>query len=198
MHPPPKYLERISEFQYQRYDAQPVTAGNNHPEPGAILNDQISAPPPTATVFNVRLHGITPPEYSFRPAPAHDDSILVAVADLEAPLPPMRMDAPPSDYDNAKACFVCWDAPPDAVLLECGHSGLCVACAERLWQRGRGCPLCRAGFAGVVRIVDAEAAVVRTARRPGAPERKQPRGSPRARGGRVPGEEGGWTEGRLQ
>jgi hypothetical protein len=79
------------------------------------------------------------------------------------------MDAPPDDYDDDKPCFVCLDAAPEAVLLECGHGGLCVACAERLWQRERRCPLCRAGFAGVMRIVGAEAGVVRKAR-PGAHE----------------------------
>ena len=71
-----------------------------------------------------------------------------------------RQVVPQEEFEQGKSCFVCLDSAPNAILLECGHGGLCVACAERLWQRGRRCPLCRAGFAGVVRIVDADAAVV--------------------------------------
>ncbi len=45
------------------------------------------------------------------------------------------------------------EGPADAVLLECGHSGLCVECATVLWDQARRCPLCRQGFAAVMRIV---------------------------------------------
>ena len=43
--------------------------------------------------------------------------------------------------------------------LPCLCSGLCGDCAERLWASGpagRRCPLCRSGFAGVMRIVEEE------------------------------------------
>jgi hypothetical protein len=72
--------------------------------------------------------------------------------------------APPDQLEQGKACFVCLDGPPNAVLLECGHGGLCAACAERLWQGRRSCPLCRAGFAGVVRIVGVERSTVQAHR----------------------------------
>ncbi len=144
---------------------RPLIAGNNHPKthgPRTIFSNQLRMLPPTATVFIARLHGVTHSEYSSRAAPSRNDSALFSTVDQEAQRPPSHTDAPPDDYDNSKACFVCWDASPDAVLLECGHSGLCVACAERLLQRERRCPLCRMGFTGVVRIVCADAAVVRT------------------------------------
>ena len=44
---------------------------------------------------------------------------------------------------------------PDAVLIECGHGGLCTVCAGHLWREDptrRRCPLCRQFFAGVVQI----------------------------------------------
>jgi hypothetical protein len=152
MNPPPKFLKRISEFQYQRYKRRSFVAGSDlHSK----FRNQLSTPQFTATVFNVRQYGMTPPGNSSRSSSPQSDPRL------ECPL--ICMLAPPSDYDNDQACLVCWVAPPDAVLLECGHGGLCVACAERLWQGGRRCPLCRASFAGVVRIVDADAAVVRRA-----------------------------------
>ena len=62
------------------------------------------------------------------------------------------------------ACLVCMERPPDAVLLECGHGGVCVACAEVLWRQGRRCPLCRARFCGVVRILRGESDTVRGSR----------------------------------
>ncbi len=163
MHPSPKFLKRISEFQYQRYGVRPFIAGSNiYPKPCAMFSNQLSTPQLTATVFNVRQYGMTHPGDSSPASSPHDDPTPEC--------PPICMVTPPSDYDNDKACLVCWDAPPDAVLLECGHGGLCVACAERLWQGGRRCPLCRASFAGVVRIVDADAAVVRRPCCPGAPQ----------------------------
>ncbi len=55
--------------------------------------------------------------------------------------------------DTSSTCFVCVERPADAVLLECGHSGLCVECANVLWDQGRRCPLCRRGFAAIMRIV---------------------------------------------
>ena len=63
-------------------------------------------------------------------------------------------------------CIVCMDRPADAVLLECGHSGLCVECATVLWDQARRCPLCRRGFAAVMRIVTV-ARETRTVRLPG-------------------------------
>jgi hypothetical protein len=58
------------------------------------------------------------------------------------------------------ACIVCMERPLDAVLLECGHSGLCVECATVLWDQARRCPLCRRGFAAIMRIVARETRMV--------------------------------------
>ena len=51
-------------------------------------------------------------------------------------------------------CIVCMERPPNTILLECGHSGVCEACATRLWGSGRRCPLCRELFAAVMRVVE--------------------------------------------
>ena len=32
-----------------------------------------------------------------------------------------------------ETCFVCLDGQREAILLECGHGGLCVQCAKALW-----------------------------------------------------------------
>ena len=65
----------------------------------------------------------------------------------------------PLDSGSPEPCYLCMDHAADAVLMECGHGGLCAACAAVLWQRGtlapggRQCPLCRQHFVGVLHIV---------------------------------------------
>ena len=67
----------------------------------------------------------------------------------------------PEDINN---CMVCLERPSNAILLECGHSGLCVDCATVLWAQARRCPLCRQGFAGVMRIISRDGYSVRCLR----------------------------------
>lgn len=50
-------------------------------------------------------------------------------------------------------CAICFTGPRDAVLLECGHGGICYSCARRcLRKKGRECPMCRAPVDQVVQI----------------------------------------------
>ena len=65
-----------------------------------------------------------------------------------------------SETDDESKCFVCWGREWDAILLECGHSGLCVECAVKLWDETRRCPLCRQSFTAVMRVVSSSAAEV--------------------------------------
>ena len=60
-------------------------------------------------------------------------------------------------------CMVCWERAPDCILLECGHCGLCVQCADQLWKQTRRCPLCRGSFAAVMQIVSCDASTVSAA-----------------------------------
>ena len=57
-----------------------------------------------------------------------------------------------SDLDD-DVCAICFTGPRDAVLLECGHGGICFACAKRcMRKKGRECPMCRAPVEQVVQI----------------------------------------------
>ena len=61
--------------------------------------------------------------------------------------------------EEDKSCIVCLDRERNALLLECGHGGLCVPCADALWRSGpafRNCPMCREVFTGVMKIVGEE------------------------------------------
>ena len=42
-------------------------------------------------------------------------------------------------------CFICCEASATVVMLNCGHSGLCLACAEHLYlEKALKCSFCRA------------------------------------------------------
>mmetsp|Transcript_6941 Transcript_6941/g.12348 ORF Transcript_6941/g.12348 Transcript_6941/m.12348 type:complete len:581 (-) Transcript_6941:8-1750(-) len=57
-------------------------------------------------------------------------------------------------------CFVCYDNAPDAILMECGHAGICITCATSIFDDPRrpatrqraSCPICRAAITSVLRI----------------------------------------------
>eukprot|EP00826_Nyctotherus_ovalis_P039956 TRINITY_DN3882_c0_g1_i1.p2 TRINITY_DN3882_c0_g1~~TRINITY_DN3882_c0_g1_i1.p2 ORF type:complete len:160 (+),score=46.59 TRINITY_DN3882_c0_g1_i1:1573-2052(+) len=49
-------------------------------------------------------------------------------------------------------CTLCFDGAPDAVLLECGHGGICFSCGKKLHAGKEKCPLCREPIVLVVRI----------------------------------------------
>jgi len=50
-------------------------------------------------------------------------------------------------------CWICFDGPRDAVLLECGHGGMCASCAKRVLRRkGRFCPMCRQPVVQMVQL----------------------------------------------
>ena len=74
--------------------------------------------------------------------------------------------SPSIEDEEPQLCIVCWHSPRDAVLLECGHGGLCVACAQRLFWRQRRCPLCRARIGHVARILSELSGRVRSDRTP--------------------------------
>ncbi|KAG0470872.1 hypothetical protein HPP92_017572 [Vanilla planifolia] len=49
------------------------------------------------------------------------------------------------------ACYICSEAPVDAVLYRCGHMCTCFNCAQDLqWSSGR-CPICYSMIIDVVR-----------------------------------------------
>jgi len=56
--------------------------------------------------------------------------------------------------ESEQLCFICYSEAPDTVLLECGHAGICAACALHLLERrpGAQCPICRSVVAMVVRL----------------------------------------------
>lgn len=55
---------------------------------------------------------------------------------------------------EANQCWVCFEGPAEAVLLQCGHAGLCLECAENLWRTRASCPMCRQTIELIARLGD--------------------------------------------
>ena len=106
------------------------------------------------------------------PAPAQAEDTAAAAA-------PSRPPTAPPQPQPSEACGVCAAAPCDAVLLECGHAGLCLPCALRLHTGRRWlCPWCRAPVAQAVRLAEplAPGAVVRVLPLPSVEAAARPQG----------------------
>ena len=82
-----------------------------------------------------------------------DDDLEVA----EAPAP-----------SPSHLCYVCCVARKNAVIMECGHGGICFECGKSLASRHpRNCPICRAPISAVLRV---------ERREPGSPHVFSPEG----------------------
>jgi hypothetical protein len=55
--------------------------------------------------------------------------------------------------ESEQLCFICYSEYPDAILLECGHAGVCKDCASRLLDRvDPRCPVCRTFISQIAKI----------------------------------------------
>eukprot|EP01015_Nassula_variabilis_P027453 TRINITY_DN5629_c0_g1_i1.p1 TRINITY_DN5629_c0_g1~~TRINITY_DN5629_c0_g1_i1.p1 ORF type:complete len:113 (-),score=33.88 TRINITY_DN5629_c0_g1_i1:10-348(-) len=53
---------------------------------------------------------------------------------------------------SVNACLVCYDSEPNAVLLNCGHGGICFECAQEVCMKRNECHLCRNPIAQILKI----------------------------------------------
>jgi len=60
-----------------------------------------------------------------------------------------KMDPPENEKEE---CIVCYTNNPDAVLMPCGHGGICYDCALSVWENDVGCYLCRMEITEVYQI----------------------------------------------
>ena len=79
-----------------------------------------------------------------------------AASDDAPPADPPAGDPPAdaeTDLGEGEVCWICVSGPRDAVLLECGHGGICHSCAERCARkRPPLCPMCRQRISCIVRL----------------------------------------------
>ena len=55
--------------------------------------------------------------------------------------------------EGEDSCFVCTENMPNARFTPCSHSGLCCACAYKIFQLTKTCPLCRGKVTSFQRVL---------------------------------------------
>eukprot|EP01017_Pseudomicrothorax_dubius_P040609 TRINITY_DN6379_c0_g1_i2.p1 TRINITY_DN6379_c0_g1~~TRINITY_DN6379_c0_g1_i2.p1 ORF type:complete len:646 (-),score=113.34 TRINITY_DN6379_c0_g1_i2:128-2065(-) len=62
-------------------------------------------------------------------------------------------EAPNNPADQSVAnCLVCFEKAPDAVVMNCGHGGLCYECAVDIWEKAEDCYLCRKPVVQILQV----------------------------------------------
>lgn len=96
-----------------------------------------------------------------------DDCSLDSVDTMENSVNEEEKDADQKEGDDlemqrrANTCYVCFTEDHDAVLLECGHGGVCFACARSLATRHpRTCPICRMPITAFLKVKKTEGNIV--------------------------------------
>jgi len=84
----------------------------------------------------------------------HQSSEAVSWKDVSGSILSARGSSHNEIVETDQVCFICFENPPDAVLLECGHAGVCVECALGLMHRQAAsqCSICRAYITNVVKL----------------------------------------------
>jgi hypothetical protein len=144
----------------------PDLRGEIAPSPRRLPPSTKAARRGKLSLVSTQTHGLQdfvvipgPASFAEKSAHAAHMSSTPGTAELDVPEPPAAQ----------QPCYLCMDRRPVAVLVECGHGGLCAACAMALWCRSaaapkeRRCPLCRQPFVGVMIIVSEAHGKVRPA-----------------------------------
>ena len=53
---------------------------------------------------------------------------------------------------QTQQCLVCCERPSKAVLLPCGHGGICMKCSELIKKKSNKCHICRVKIEHVVEV----------------------------------------------
>ncbi|CAD8094910.1 unnamed protein product [Paramecium sonneborni] len=61
---------------------------------------------------------------------------------------------------NSK-CIICCEKPSNAVLMNCGHGGICYQCAIQMAQKSKECFLCRQNIQEIYEIAEKDASMLK-------------------------------------
>ena len=72
-------------------------------------------------------------------------------------LRPQQIEAEPpavamSPATTSIQCYICMEHVATAMLVDCGHAGLCMDCGKRLLASSKTCPLCRCRITRVMQV----------------------------------------------
>ena len=96
------------------------------------------------------------PANPFQYQEAGDENKVMSVSNLEI--------ATNRTQTLTGACLVCYDSPRNAVIMPCGHGGVCYQCAVQMWKSSGMCHLCRITIEAVCEVAiarEGEAQVVK-------------------------------------
>jgi len=62
--------------------------------------------------------------------------------------------SPSSTAQDEENCIICMAYKKDHVLVPCGHGGFCVACATRVQEVYKFCPICRVSVQSILKVHD--------------------------------------------
>jgi len=113
----------------------------------SVLVEALAAP----TRLLMKSESLYQREHKVAPAPEHPEK------PHEAPAPAFPDEelsvASSIDETDKSLCYVCCLEKKDAVIMECGHGGICFECGKSLATRHpRTCPICRSPITAVLRV----------------------------------------------
>jgi hypothetical protein len=73
----------------------------------------------------------------------------------------LDLSIPNSPNNNKKLCDMCVENPSDAVIMDCGHGGICYNCSLELWKTVGMCHMCRSDISQVLQIEPADKNLVK-------------------------------------
>mmetsp|Transcript_1234 Transcript_1234/g.1625 ORF Transcript_1234/g.1625 Transcript_1234/m.1625 type:complete len:377 (+) Transcript_1234:68-1198(+) len=113
-------------------------------EDSGVLLESIASGPTRLVEYSSTLYGR---------ATTEDDFYLCAHNDTKQPSFSEDLEQGEDSPTNSSLCYICYVAPRDAVLMECGHAGVCFSCAQKLAVRHpRSCPICRQPISTVLKL----------------------------------------------
>ncbi|OMJ66572.1 hypothetical protein SteCoe_36534 [Stentor coeruleus] len=68
----------------------------------------------------------------------------------------LDLSMPNSPSNSKKLCDMCIENPCDAVIMDCGHGGICYNCSLELWKTVGMCHMCRSEISQVLQIEPAD------------------------------------------
>ena len=60
--------------------------------------------------------------------------------------------SPKNENLSINVCNMCYDRFSNAVIMECGHGGICYECSLELWKSTGACHMCRSPISQVLQI----------------------------------------------
>ena len=57
-------------------------------------------------------------------------------------------------HEDKEMCFVCYEAEANAVVMDCGHGGICYNCAIKSWERSDKCHMCRGDIKSILKVLN--------------------------------------------